>query len=62
MTPEEVTRVVGERVREFRQDLGVTMEQFAESAGLHRAHDAEVYAWADSEANGTGTVYVLRGP
>ncbi len=34
MTPEEITRVVGERVREFRQDLGVTMEQFADSAGL----------------------------
>ena len=34
MTPEEITRVVGERVREFRQDLGLTMEQFAEKAGL----------------------------
>lgn len=34
MTPEEITRVVGERVREFRQDLGLTMEQFAESAEL----------------------------
>ena len=34
MTPEEITRVVGERVREFRQDLGLTMEQFAEKAGV----------------------------
>ena len=34
MTPEEITRVVGERVRECRQDLGLTMEQFAEKAGL----------------------------
>ncbi len=32
---------------------------FSESAGLHRAHDADVFAWADSEANDTGTVYVL---
>jgi len=34
VNPEEITRVVGERVREFRQDLGLTMEQFAEQAGL----------------------------
>lgn len=33
---------------------------FAEPAGLHRAHDADVFAWADSEANETGTVYVLE--
>jgi DNA-binding beta-propeller fold protein YncE len=32
---------------------------FAEPAGLHRAHDADVFAWADSEANDSGTVYVL---
>lgn len=32
---------------------------FAEPAGLHRAHDADVFAWADSEANDWGTVYVL---
>ena len=34
MTPEEITRVVGERVREFRQDLRLTMEQLADDAGL----------------------------
>jgi len=33
---------------------------FYESAGLHRARNAEVFAWADSHANGTGTVYVLK--
>jgi hypothetical protein len=44
------------------QTISEPIASFAESAGLHRAHDAEVYAWADSEANGTGTVYVLRGP
>jgi sugar lactone lactonase YvrE len=35
--------------------------EFNESAGLHRARNADVMAWADSRANGTGTVYVLRG-
>jgi sugar lactone lactonase YvrE len=34
--------------------------EFYESAGLHRARSAEVFAWADSHANGTGTVYVLK--
>jgi hypothetical protein len=32
---------------------------FQESAGLHRARNADVFAWADSHANKTGTVYVL---
>jgi transcriptional regulator with XRE-family HTH domain len=34
LTPEEITRVVGERIREFRQDLGLTLEQLADDAGL----------------------------
>jgi sugar lactone lactonase YvrE len=34
------------------------IDGFSESAGLHRAKNAEVYAWADSQANG-GTVFVL---
>jgi sugar lactone lactonase YvrE len=33
---------------------------FSESAGLHRARNAQVFAWADSHAIGTGTVYVLK--
>jgi DNA-binding beta-propeller fold protein YncE len=33
---------------------------FTEPAGLHRAHDSNVFAWADSEANDSGTVYVLE--
>lgn len=42
---------------------GVIEEPFAsfsEPAGLHRAHDTNTFAWADSEANGDGTVYVLN--
>jgi DNA-binding beta-propeller fold protein YncE len=35
---------------------------FDEAAGLHRAANAEVYAWADSAADGSGTVYVLTPP
>ncbi len=38
-----------------------SIADFTESAGLHRARNLDVFAWADSHANGTGTVYVLRG-
>jgi len=34
LTAEEVCRVVGERVRELRLGLAMTMERFAEAAGL----------------------------
>jgi DNA-binding beta-propeller fold protein YncE len=40
--------------------LSQTVGAFSEPAGLHRAHDADVFAWADSEANSSGTVYVLK--
>jgi DNA-binding beta-propeller fold protein YncE len=33
---------------------------FSEPAGLHRAHDTNTFAWADSEANREGTVYILE--
>jgi len=54
--------------RVFRVSLGdrsvTTLSEkigdFYESAGLHRARNAEVFAWADSHANNTGTVYVLK--
>ncbi len=36
-----------------------TISAFGEPAGLHRAARADVYAWADSLANTTGTVYAL---
>lgn len=53
--------------RVFRIELGdrslhqlsSTINAFSESAGLHRAKNAEVFAWADSHANNSGTVYVL---
>lgn len=32
---------------------------FNESAGLHRAKGSDKFAWADSKAGGSGTVYVL---
>lgn len=35
-------------------------DSFSRAAGLHRAHDANVFAWADSEANDSGTVYRVR--
>ena len=38
-----------------------TIVDFLESAGLHRARNADVFAWADGHANATGTVYVLKG-
>jgi DNA-binding beta-propeller fold protein YncE len=43
-------------------DVSVVSEplaEFSEPAGLHRAHGSNTFAWADSEANDTGTVYVL---
>jgi len=40
--------------------LTKTIGAFSEPAGLHRAHEADVFAWADSEANASGTVYVLK--
>jgi len=33
---------------------------FTESAGLHRARNVDVFAWADSHAQKTGTVYAVR--
>jgi sugar lactone lactonase YvrE len=48
---------LGDRsVRQLSERIG----DFYESAGLHRARNVEVFAWADSHANGHGTVYVLK--
>jgi sugar lactone lactonase YvrE len=35
------------------------IDKFVEPAGLHRAHGADVFAWADSTADKLGTVYVI---
>jgi sugar lactone lactonase YvrE len=50
-------------VNAMNGELSVIKEPFAsfsEPAGLHRAHDTNTFAWADSEANGEGSVYVLE--
>jgi sugar lactone lactonase YvrE len=52
--------VVRLNLAENKEELFNTgIEAFEEAAGLHRAANAEVYAWCDSTANGSGTVYVL---
>jgi hypothetical protein len=53
-TVDAVSRAVGQ----FTDAIA----ELSESAGLHRARNTDVFAWADGHANGTGTVYVLRGP
>jgi hypothetical protein len=40
--------------------LSQGIDQFTESAGLHRARNADSYAWADSKANGMGTVFTVK--
>jgi hypothetical protein len=40
--------------------LSQGIDQFTESAGLHRAKNADSYAWADSTANKTGTVFTVK--
>ena len=48
--------VATQKISRFTKAVG----EFHEPAGLHRAHDADVFAWADSQANENGTVYVLE--
>ncbi len=43
------------QMKSFNDVIG----NFTESAGLHRAKGSDKFAWADSKAGGTGTVYVL---
>ena len=40
--------------------LSQGIDTFTESAGLHRAKNANSYAWADSKANGSGTVFTVK--
>lgn len=44
---------------QVRTALTAGINTFFEPAGLHRARNADVFAWADSLANSTGTVFVL---
>ena len=53
-------RAYPKRILAWHEMFTDTIGGFSESAGLHRAKTLNVYAWADSRANGTGTVYVLR--
>jgi hypothetical protein len=38
----------------------MTISAYNESAGLKRARNVDTYIWADSRANGGGTVYVIN--
>jgi hypothetical protein len=40
--------------------FSMTISAYNESAGLKRARNADTYIWADSRANGAGTVYVIN--
>jgi DNA-binding beta-propeller fold protein YncE len=51
-----VVSVASGQVSRLTAGLG----QFHESAGLHRAHRADVFAWADSQAGDSGTVYTVK--
>jgi sugar lactone lactonase YvrE len=40
--------------------ISAGIDTFEEPAGLHRAKNVDAYIWADSRANGGGTVYVIN--
>lgn len=42
------------------QTISSGIDAFEEPAGLHRARNADTFIWADSAANGGGTVYVIN--
>jgi DNA-binding beta-propeller fold protein YncE len=42
------------------EQISSGIEGFSEPAGLHRAKNADTYIWADSSANGGGTVFVIN--
>lgn len=42
------------------QSISTGIDAFEEPAGLHRARNADTFIWADSAANGGGTVYVIN--
>lgn len=42
------------------QSVSTGIDGFEEPAGLHRAKNADTFIWADSKANGGGTVFVIN--
>lgn len=42
------------------QSVSTDIDAFQEPAGLHRARNVDTFIWADSRANGGGTVYVIN--
>jgi hypothetical protein len=50
-----VIDVASAAVSEFTTGI----DTFVDPAGLHRAHGANIFAWADSTASKAGTVYVI---
>jgi sugar lactone lactonase YvrE len=54
-----VVDVASKEVSTYTGDDDTDFSQFEEPAGLHRAKNADVFAWADSKANENGTVYVI---
>lgn len=68
LQPEENTSVL-HRIdiakKEIAESINKDIGQNSNSAGLHRAHNADLYAWAnasapDEDGNGGGTVYLLN--
>lgn len=51
-----VTNIATKQMSTFTKSI----DKFSESAGLHRARHAGVFAWADGNANKSGTVFVLK--
>ena len=51
-----VANVATKEMSSFTTSIG----KFSESAGLHRARNAGVFAWADANADKSGTVFVLK--
>jgi DNA-binding beta-propeller fold protein YncE len=57
-----VVDIASKEISEYTGDASdpaKDFSQFEESAGLHRAKDVDVFAWADSKAGTNGTVFVL---
>jgi hypothetical protein len=50
-----VIDVASATVSQFTSEI----DKFVDPAGLHRAHGANIFAWADSTAGNVGTVYVI---